>query len=490
MKSFNRQPSIEVVKLDLSAETIRTTDEFSMQIEKIDTKTTMHEDFDINLEITYKYSYAVIATLIHFIHLVFGPISLPILWMIFGRNLSRNMGFYWHRFYYMEFYPWSWTLFTLIFYIYYKDEFQNFLSLTFATVTIMCVKTFMVSVKYGFYTEELWNRMNTEIVDTQILKIQLILNAWLKIPNDVIWEELAASIARQNRLIDKLCLIFENEIHEELKNKFTNNRKNSQKEHESVPHYCRNKICIPTIELAKFIIQDVAENIKPKILIVTLISIQFSLSPLISILYQNRHINFGPIQIFYSAYSIIACFILSHLFLLYVYIGIIDLQRKKSLMNQCSALISTKNYQNSLLQKYHIPKLDFLDKRTVDSWYIMRSSFLDFGRKFTYRILVYASLAIPLCFFMLAILILQAFLSFHIISISIMIGAIYLAFASLFMILYIIFIGAQINRSFSIHEDSILTIINDNFHLKNCDKIYEKSAFKALKLVKEKVRQD
>ena len=55
-------------------------------------------------EITFHYNQALTALVIHFIHIVFGTFSLPLLYKLFGRTLCTNMYFALKKYYLSELY--------------------------------------------------------------------------------------------------------------------------------------------------------------------------------------------------------------------------------------------------------------------------------------------------------------------------------------------------------------------------------------------------
>lgn len=48
---------------------------------------------EMKLEIEFLFKHVLIALAIHFMHAIIGPLSIPLLYLIFGRNRCLNMGF-------------------------------------------------------------------------------------------------------------------------------------------------------------------------------------------------------------------------------------------------------------------------------------------------------------------------------------------------------------------------------------------------------------
>lgn len=96
----NERKQDEVVAVRLESDTLD-----SIEINDRNTERKLTSDTAKKLEChkdRYIYRQAIIAALIHFTHLVLGPISLPLLWIMFGKNLCTNMGFSVHLFYISE----------------------------------------------------------------------------------------------------------------------------------------------------------------------------------------------------------------------------------------------------------------------------------------------------------------------------------------------------------------------------------------------------
>ncbi|CAG9315563.1 unnamed protein product [Blepharisma stoltei] len=452
---------------------------------------------ELKLEITYFYKHTLIALAIHFIHALFGPISIPLLWWLFGKNLCTNMGFNWHPFYKGEFMAWSWIFYTINFLIFNSSQFMILLSLILATKTIIVIKTILVSIKYGFYTKEFWQMMNDEELELEVLRSQLILVGWRKIPSDIILHEILKSFGRCSRSPDELCIVFETEISKEFKDLINKSKSgyNIEIRHDiKYLSHADNKPCIPTMVFAQILIDfsvpksiSRADNWLPE-----LIGLFYGLSPILSIFIQfgAKKLEFGIAEIFYVFYSLYLAYHVAKVFIKYIITGIVDMRRKKFLMSQISALISKRETYCKILKEYKIPRLDFNDIRTIDSWYTMRTAFLDFGKRYTYRIFIYASLIFPLCTLIISFLIIQFFGMIQIISIPAMIGVIFLAFTSLSLIFWMILIGSQINDTINIHRDFIVEMCSNILHLRNTENGLDNKVYQALNLVDRKLEQD
>lgn len=104
-----------------------------------------------------------------------------------------------------------------------------------------------------------------------------------------------------------------------------------------------------------------------------------------------------PFPIFYSILCTYGAFYYSWFILRILALSIYDFRRKRLLLAQCSSFISP-NEEMKCLFMTSLPKLVLENPDTMDSWYILRSVFLDFGRRFTLRIYLYISIMLPVQF--------------------------------------------------------------------------------------------
>lgn len=151
-------------------------------------------------------------------------------------------------------------------------------------------------------------------------------------------------------------------------------------------------------------------------------------------------------------------------------------------MNQSTGFISKTEVEDSFLAYYNFPMLDVRDPLTLESWYRMRVAFLDFGRKYTYRIFLYASLILPLSTVMVCLLLLQVF---NVVTIrtEAFISILFLTISCLAIIIYMIVSGVELNGMFSIHKEILMNNIgtvmkeinetNDNKRLQEVLKMME-----------------
>ncbi|CAG9320426.1 unnamed protein product [Blepharisma stoltei] len=451
-------------------------------------------DEEMKVEVHYIFHHAIIALAIHLIHVAFGPASLPVLWFFFGNNLCTNMGFNWHPFYIFEFVSWFWVLLTVIYFILFPEQFSSTSSLIISTSTIITLRLLLVSIKYGYYTEKNWKMMRNEKIDIKSLTKYLLIASWLTIPTDLIIEEHLKSYKRLNRFPNSLFLKFESGLPMKIKERIN---KNEESEDHCLKFNKKETNCISTIALTEILI-ELSNNraiSKIEMRIIDVFAGLYTFFPIVLSLFSIQFDNSleGIFGVAYAVFSMIISFIFTNRFLLYIYVGIVDMKRRKFLMKQCAALISCQELDRSFPKEYRLPSLDFTDLRTIDSWYNMRAACLDFGRTYTHRTFVYSSLVLPLCIFIILGIILQFFGAVNfsvIISKAALASIIFLSFISLSEILYIIIVGSQVNDSFDLHKDLIVTLSNDILHLRENTDAKNSILYQALMSVYYKLEQD
>lgn len=161
-------------------------------------------------------------------------------------------------------------------------------------------------------------------------------------------------------------------------------------------------------------------------------------------------------ELFYICFSFLVSFYFSRGFLLFIQSGVEDFKRKKLLMAQCTGLISRVDRKFLLIGVNCFPKLDINDSNTIMSWYYMRRSFLDFGKRFTIRVFLYTSLILPLAVGVIVIIILQMFkvigisYNYYFVPFMILIAQV------IFMIVLMAMAAVNLNDYFDIHIDVLL----------------------------------
>ncbi|CAG9320427.1 unnamed protein product [Blepharisma stoltei] len=495
MKSERVMPLPDTFEVIKSEENSNILDEnIWTQAEKNESETDNFEcTEEMKTEIEYIFHQAFIALVIHFLHTFLGPISIPFLWLVCGKNLCTNMGFNWHQFYIYELIPWTWIPLTILYYFLSYTEFSNSSSIILATSSAIFIKELLISIKYGYYTEEFWNYMKSEKIPAKMLVDQLIVSSWQIIPPDIARQELLKSFKRLNRDPSQLCMAFKSELPEKIKEMIekTKDLYNIKNSRVKVLHHRKSKDCVPSIIFSKILI-DLAVKFSMSKLesrILDVFALSFALAPIISFVI-NYGWDFGALGVIYWLYSFLICIVIARRYLLYVYVGIVDMKRRKFLMKRCSSLISIKERDKSLPEEYWYPSLDFYDLKSIDSWYNMRAAFLDFGRQYTYRTVIYASSILPICILIIFSLILEMFEIISIISIPATIAVIYLAFISLIGIAYMTIIGSQINDMFDVHRDLITTLSNDVLHISKNSQSNNNAIYQSLCSIDSKLQHD
>ena len=140
--------------------------------------------------------------------------------------------------------------------------------------------------------------------------------------------------------------------------------------------------------VSKFIVQRVNKRIKTyEHVLMSIVSLTVSMLPMFILLYDYD--DFTVHEIVYMGMSAFYTYGFCSIFLKINLVGIYDFSRKMMLMAQCTSMISNVDAKYSYLDDH--PLLDLEDIRTILSWYYMRNTFLDFGKRYTLRIFMNAS---------------------------------------------------------------------------------------------------
>ena len=377
---------------------------------------------------------------IHLTHLVLGPLGfLP---MKLGKNLSRNMFFRWCKVYFMYELPdWVWVVLTVLA-VYYSEGIETLLNLIIGTGCVILFRTTLVSLKYGYYSKYFWEQMKNEFIDPQVASKNFLLASWVNVSKKVADKEIVLELKKLKA--ENMILKLRKEL-------------------------CPSGIttCVPVVHASKLIVSKLLKT-KSKLDFwsIKAFSVLYALNPFLLEIYKSGYsfeLNF--IYIIYSVVSALVAFIHCDAILRFLLTGTYDFRRKKLLMDECSALITVDSVLEGVL--------DLEDSSTVQSWYFLRRAFLDFGRKFTLRIFLYFSLILPLCIFIILLLILQIF--------NVVGNDLNIYFASCFLLLLGVFIvllktsleAVKVNEYFGVHKDILLQMVSLKVrqHLLNLESI-------------------
>jgi len=129
--------------------------------------------------------------IIHLIYYVLGPLSVPILFWVFGRNFTINMGFYGKKvgashiiqiFYWLTFL--ATTVFTIMIQIadktsiFYKQ--YVFLCPAYISQIMILIRYITVCVKYGFFPPDYYKKLTKTRLTRTELKSNFLLQGWIK----------------------------------------------------------------------------------------------------------------------------------------------------------------------------------------------------------------------------------------------------------------------------------------------------------------------
>ena len=412
------------------------------------------EEFDA-YDVEYHYSQFVAALGIHAVHFFGGPLSIPLIWLLFGRTLASNMGFFMFPFYIVEFVSYMIMLLIELLYILYPDRTDDFRFVVIATMTVLLIRLGMVCLKYGNVTKKWWKRLKTEFIPPKELLNKLILAAWLKVPEDVAESELKNAFGRLPLCTSELFLVFKENLGEEVREKLWDMRKKGMES-----FVCPVDVEQERLESAYFIARmlvsgAISQHDTFSKWFSVFAGLGYAICPHVLRLYL-----FGPssyqldaIECIFTPLSFIYNWFFGFALLTFIIVGIVDFQRKRWLMSQCSGLIS--DYDRILVME-NLPRIDLSDVRSIHGWYYTRRAFLDFGRRFSNRIHLYASVIVPILLIAVVFILLQML---GVLSRAYnweLICPLYLSIAFDVVIVRMILEAVKLNESFEIHSDLLL----------------------------------
>lgn len=396
--------------------------------------------------------------LIHASFYLLSPLSMIFIRCIYGKYLPYNMGFGCNIFIRHESMIWIWIYFSVFAFYHLEDRISDFYGLIICVGIIVFLRNLMVAIKYAYYTKEDWDEMNTRYLNTEELATKLLIVSWLNIPTHVLNTEISAAFKRRRIEENQMCILFYGSAPSYLKHDKT---EHSGTNEQYCPIHARDT-CVNLGTVASYFAGKVNEKVSKthiKKLLVA-ISILYIVTPYVAkvAVHGPESYQTDPYEIVLYILSLPTGLFCCYTFLSFLGIGAIDFQRRKMLLEICSAVISSE-YEDSF--NIENAKLDMREAGTVESWYILRTSFLDFGRRYTQRIFLYASLILPLCLLVIVIILLEMVkvidASYNIYFIS----PIMLTMISACIITYIILCAVHLNEMFYIHKDILLHLLED-----------------------------
>jgi hypothetical protein len=432
--------------------------------------------------VTFYYSHAIVALIINITHLFFGPFIIPGFNLVFGKNLMHALIF---RFDYKylkgDFTNWAWVISSIVFAYMYSDQFEGLAVVYTATGSVILLRQIMVSIKYGYYTKKKWESLINTQVSFEYIISGMILRAWVKIPQEIAKTEIILSLRKlkmnPESLIFKFsqldCKSLEFDELSELQSHYSN--------------FAEKKVFIGT--LALFIIKKITENQKTfELKLIKLFGMIYVLFMVILRIYAFKNTGYviDPVEIIYVGFSCIKAYVASTQFVSFIAAGLYDFKRKKLLMTQCMGLISRLNPKETIFDCKVQPRIDLNDPVTVMTWYYLRRSFLDFGKRYTLRVFMYASLVFPVCIVIVIILVLQLI---GIVGVSYnfyLIPSLFMGLIVFGVIIHMALAALSLNNSFAVHRDLLLENLNQIGSSSN----FNSDAGRNLKFVIQKLRHD
>lgn len=405
-------------------------------------------------EVKYYLKYMAVALSIHGTHLIFGPLALPLLHLIYNHNLLHNMLFKWSKIYFLlEFPGWVYVVTTAVALSIDLSKIEVLYSSMITYGIIIILRNILVSVKYGYYTQRQWETLKERRFTEEEINGSLLLRSWIKVPDKVAERELSISFKRMHIKPERMRLKFK-----ELSEKTIATLGDYMTE---LPDLSDSTIPIDSI--SRYLINQITEAVKtPEIKLISACAALYTLIPFILLFYRyNKEMTeISWMGWMYMIMLMPNTYLYCRGFLLFILVGVYDFSRKKLLLAQCTALISrVDNVYLKMNDEY--PRLDMSDANTVLSWYCMRSAFLDFGKRFTLRVFLYSSLALPVCLIVIIVIIAMTFgivgTSFNFLYIP----GVFLVVIVLIVICYMVAAAIALNKYFAIHRDILLTIITE-----------------------------
>ena len=213
------------------------------------------------------------------------------------------------------------------------------------------------------------------------------------------------------------------------------------------------------LEVAKYLIKQVTETQKTFELKLIDIYGYFYIGSYILLRYYGYGIGgfrYDPVEIVYTLHSFFKGYISSIQFVKFVAAGVYDYKRKRMLLAQCTGLISKVDRKLLFFDDKIKPLLDMNDKMTILSWYYLRRTFLDFGRKYTLRVFLYASLILPICIFIIIVLFLQVIGIIGVTYNYYIVPGILLSIEIFALLIHMSLSALSLNNYFAIHKDLML----------------------------------
>ena len=403
-------------------------------------------------DVEFHYAQFFAAFAIHMLHVFGGPACIPLIWGVFGRKLAENMGFFWLLPYLFEFLSHLILLLVTLLYVFYPTRTDDFRMIVIATLTTVFLRLGIISMKYGTLTRKWWQKLQQTRLTLEDLSNTLLLRTWLPIPADIATSQLKAAFGRLPLHTTDLHFIFTASLKPTVRSRLWDLHSKA-----TDSFFCPIDVNPDTYESAFFIARLLLEDVinqrdKAWKWFARIAGVGYTLCPHLLRLYllgpstyqfDAAEWTIVPLSLFFN------CFFAAAL-LNFIVVGIVDFQRKRWLMSQCSGLISDCD---RMLLVEHLPKIDLSDVRSIYGWYYTRRAFLDFGRRFSNRIHVYASTILPILLIAVVFIVLQML---GVISRAYnweLVSPLFLSIAFDVVIINMILEATALNLSFEIHSD-------------------------------------
>ena len=432
--------------------------------------------------VTYYYSQAISGLIINLVHLFLGPLSIPILTWFYGKNLMHAMVFDINIIYILgDFTSWLWVFLTLLFDYFNPDIRSQMAVIYIATGSVVVLRQIMVSLKYGFYSKKKWEMMKNTKVSLEFILQNLILQVWVTVPADIAQKEIMTSFRKQklnpNIMMVKFAYMPE----------YSPSNKEEAEESYDTYSVVDNEVSI--LQLAKYLVNKVTKTQKVSELnIIYLFGVFYVLSFVILRYYAFGMAGFraDPFEIIYTFLSAYKAYIASSQFVMFIAAGLYDFKRKRMLMAQCTGVISRVDHKYLLFKGTDMPEMDLTDPATILNWYHLRRTFLDFGRRYTLRVFLYASLVFPVCVSVVVMLLLQLSGIIGVKYNYYLVPCLMLTLEVFLLLIYMSYAALSLNKTFAVHRDLLL----ENFIKAKDKQKINLEAISNLAFVMERLKHD
>lgn len=214
--------------------------------------------------------------------------------------------------------------------------------------------------------------------------------------------------------------------------------------------------------------------------VVMILSIQFR--------YKDEILTFNLADTLIYGSLIVLNWTLHYINMTFILVGLVDFRRKLFYMKMMSAAIDPDIKESEFIAANFLPTLDFTNSNNIFRWLALRSSLLDFGKKYTKRIFIYVSVYIVF-YGLFGVILTLSFVK--LLPYNIPANVYIMGYFDIVVILAIIFamirIGAEINGMFVVHKSKFLNLksqlwkVSKSFEVYNRQHVFNSNTLRIIK---------